>query len=229
METRVRLALAVGGGYLLGRTKKLKLALSVGSLVAGRKLSDPNVLLGQGIEMLRSNPEFDQLRERVLGAGKSAAIAAASSQMDRATKRIGGRADALSGTDSDQSSEERDNGHGRSDRAPSSGNGSRRDSSEDESSPPERPRRRQSAPAAESGRRRSSSGSASRPSRSSSSSKKAPASKSSASGKASATSKASTPRPSSGRGASSGGSTPRKSAPQRSSGQGSTQRGGRRG
>ena len=91
MDARARTGLAVAGGYLLGRTKKAKLALTFAGLMAGRKLNGAGGLLGQGAELLRS-PEFEQLRDdvrgRLMGAGKSAALATASKTMQRATARL---------------------------------------------------------------------------------------------------------------------------------------------
>lgn len=89
-----RIALAVGGGYLLGRTKKLRLALTLSSLVAGQRLSGSNGLLGQGLDTLRSSPEFDRLREQLTGAGKAAAVSAATKSLGRVTERIEDRGGA---------------------------------------------------------------------------------------------------------------------------------------
>ncbi|MDT4926698.1 MAG: hypothetical protein QOG01_4411, partial [Pseudonocardiales bacterium] len=91
MQAPVRVVLAVGGGYLLGRTKKLKLAITLGSYMAGKKLSGPNGLLGQGVDLLQNSPEFDRLREQLMGAGKTAVVSAAASQMGRLTDRIESR------------------------------------------------------------------------------------------------------------------------------------------
>ena len=38
MNATARIAAAVAGGYLLGRTKKLKLAITVGSMLAGQAI-----------------------------------------------------------------------------------------------------------------------------------------------------------------------------------------------
>ena len=48
MEYAARVALGVAGGYFLGRTKKMKLALMLASTAAGRKAGGPAALLGQG-------------------------------------------------------------------------------------------------------------------------------------------------------------------------------------
>ena len=82
MDAPLRVALAVGGGYLLGRTKKLKLAITLGGMVAGKKISTPSGVLGQAVELLRDTPEFDRLREQVVGAGRVAAKSAATSSID---------------------------------------------------------------------------------------------------------------------------------------------------
>jgi hypothetical protein len=97
MQTSARVALAVGGGYLLGRSKKLKLALTLGSLLAGRKLTSSGVLK-EGLGALQGVPEYDRLREQLMGAGRAAAMSAASSQLGRLTERIqDGRKGALDG------------------------------------------------------------------------------------------------------------------------------------
>src|SRR4051794_23456961 len=95
MQTPARVAVAVGGGYLLGRTKKLKLAITLGSMVAGKKLSGGSGgLLGEAMELLRSSPEFDQLRRQIGGAGRRAAPTAATKPPGRVTSRIESRVSA---------------------------------------------------------------------------------------------------------------------------------------
>ena len=44
MQTPARVALAVGGGYLLGRTKKLRVAMTLAGLVAGKRLNTAALL-----------------------------------------------------------------------------------------------------------------------------------------------------------------------------------------
>src|SRR3954453_22916431 len=99
MQGAARMALGVGGGYLLGRTKKLKLAITLGSMVAGKKMSGPSGLLGQGVDLLRQSPEFDRLREQLMGAGRSAAMTAATSSLARVSDRIESRGDDDSDAD----------------------------------------------------------------------------------------------------------------------------------
>src|SRR3954463_12757164 len=91
MQGAARMALGVGGGYLLGRTKKLKLAITLGSMVAGKKVGGSSGLLGQGVDLLRQSPEFDRLRDQLMGAGRTAAVTAASSSLARVSDRLASR------------------------------------------------------------------------------------------------------------------------------------------
>jgi hypothetical protein len=93
---RTALGLAVGAGYFLGRTKKLKMALAVGSLVAGKKLNlGPRGLAELAQRQLRDNPQFkeigDQLRDDLRGVGKAATGAMAERQMSALADRLHGR------------------------------------------------------------------------------------------------------------------------------------------
>lgn len=72
---RTGLGLAVGAGYLLGRTKKLKLAIAVGSVVAGKKLKLSPKAIGDLLsQQLKDNPQFkelgDSLRQDLRGAAR---------------------------------------------------------------------------------------------------------------------------------------------------------------
>ncbi|MFB7327120.1 DNA primase [Streptomyces sp. NPDC056190] len=93
---KVGLGLALGAGYLLGRTKKAKLALTVGSLVAGKKLNlGPGGIAQLVNQQLASNPQLkevgDQLREDLKGVGKAASGAMAERQMTALADRLHGR------------------------------------------------------------------------------------------------------------------------------------------
>jgi hypothetical protein len=88
-----KLALAVIGGYLLGRTKKMKLAIMLGGALAGTKIpTDPAALLGQETKLVNASPELQRLdaavRGRLMEAGKDAAIAVASSRMEALTDSL---------------------------------------------------------------------------------------------------------------------------------------------
>jgi hypothetical protein len=103
---RVGLGLAVGAGYLLGRTKKLKMAVAVGGLVAGKKMNlSPHMVADLVQQQLRNNPQFkeigDQLRQDLRGVGKAASGAMVERQLDAFADRLHGRTaqvrDQLSG------------------------------------------------------------------------------------------------------------------------------------
>ena len=92
MKCGVRVALGVAGGYLLGRTKKMKLALMIGGMAAGKKAGGPGQLLAQGTKLLGQSPELtrltDEIRGRLLDAGKAAAVAVATRQVEALTERV---------------------------------------------------------------------------------------------------------------------------------------------
>ncbi|MGZ3118749.1 DNA primase [Streptomyces sp. H62] len=103
---RVGLGLAVGAGYLLGRTKKLKLAVAVGTMVAGKKMNlTPKGIAELVSTQLQNNPQFkeigDQLRTDLRGVGKAASGAMVERQIDALADRLHGRTaqvrDQLSG------------------------------------------------------------------------------------------------------------------------------------
>jgi hypothetical protein len=95
-----RIALAVGGGYLLGRTKKLRFALLVGGAITGRRLpTSPPQLVRMGAKVVAASPELsrlgDAVRGRLLVAGREAALAAAGHRMDELTGRLSARLELL--------------------------------------------------------------------------------------------------------------------------------------
>ncbi|MFG2786191.1 DNA primase [Streptomyces sp. NPDC048419] len=103
---RVGLGLAVGAGYLLGRTKKMKMAFALGTLVAGKRMHlSPRMLADLASQQLQNNPQFkeigDQLREDLRGVGKAASGAMVERQMSALADRLHGRTaevrDELSG------------------------------------------------------------------------------------------------------------------------------------
>ena len=98
MNTTGKVAAAVASGYLLGRTKKLRLAITVGGLLAGKRLNtSPRALVAQASELIEKNPELarlsDQVRGKLMSAGREAAIAAASNRMNRVSDSIRTRTD----------------------------------------------------------------------------------------------------------------------------------------
>ena len=102
MKCAARVALGVAGGYFLGRTKKMKLAMMLGGMAAGRRAGGPGQLLAQGTKLLGQSPELtrltDELRGRLLEAGKGAAVAMATRQVENLTERVVSRAGMLAET-----------------------------------------------------------------------------------------------------------------------------------
>jgi hypothetical protein len=93
---RVGLGLAVGAGYVLGRTKKMKMAFALGTLVAGKRMHlSPRALADLASQQLQNNPQFkeigDQLREDLRGVGKAASGAMVERQIDALADRLHGR------------------------------------------------------------------------------------------------------------------------------------------
>ncbi|WP_051342797.1 hypothetical protein [Pseudonocardia spinosispora] len=77
----------------------MKLALMIGGMAAGRRAGGPGELLGQGTKLLRQSPELsaltDQVRGRLLDAGKGAVLAVAARQVESLTDRVGKRVESL--------------------------------------------------------------------------------------------------------------------------------------
>ncbi|WP_210572137.1 DNA primase [Streptomyces sp. GESEQ-4] len=97
---RVGLGLAIGAGYVLGRTKKMKLAFAVGTLVAGKRMQlGPRALADLVTRQLADNPQFkeigDQLREDLRGVGKAASGAMVERQLDAFADRLHGRTEQV--------------------------------------------------------------------------------------------------------------------------------------
>ncbi|WP_405774397.1 hypothetical protein [Streptomyces sp. NBC_00859] len=89
MKCNGKIGVALVGGYLLGRTKKAKLAIGLGMFLAGKKLSLDPAQLGR---MVADSPVLgslnSQVRKELVEATKSAATSAL-------TKRATGLADSL--------------------------------------------------------------------------------------------------------------------------------------
>lgn len=92
MKCGSRMALGVAGGYLLGRSRKMKLAVFLAIVAAGGRLpADPNELLRR-VPLLGEGGPLDELagdlRGRLVEAGKTAAMTAASSRIDSLSDRL---------------------------------------------------------------------------------------------------------------------------------------------
>ncbi|MGW2231625.1 DNA primase [Streptomyces formicae] len=169
---RLAVGLAVGAGYVLGRTKKAKFAFAVGSMVAGKKLHlSPKALGALVNQQLQNNPQFkeigDQLRQDLRGVGKAATGSLVNRQLeglaDRLHDRTQGVQDRLSGVVPDEAEDtaksaakgaksakgkisgrdEREEDEGRAEREEAEGEGEEQADAEES----ERPQRRRKAPA----------------------------------------------------------------------------------
>ncbi|MFF3413814.1 hypothetical protein ACFYW9_03835 [Streptomyces sp. NPDC002698] len=68
VTTKIALAAAVAGGYLLGRMKKGRLTFAVATYLAGRRFGlDPQQLATEGLKRLSEVPAVAELQERVRG------------------------------------------------------------------------------------------------------------------------------------------------------------------
>ncbi len=93
MKGGTRIAIGVGIGYVLGRTRKMRFALSLaGAAMAKRSSGMPGELLERGTSMLKSSPELAQLSDTVrgelAGAVRSAAVTAATNGIDALNTRL---------------------------------------------------------------------------------------------------------------------------------------------
>ncbi|WP_406373386.1 histone protein [Streptomyces sp. NBC_01550] len=99
-QTKVALAAAIAGGYLLGRTKKGKLALSVATYLAGRRFGlEPRQLATEGMRRLGEIPQVaelqDQLKGEFLEAGRKAVTSAATRGVGTLTETLSDRTASL--------------------------------------------------------------------------------------------------------------------------------------
>jgi len=95
MSNGAKVAMAVGAGYLLGRTRKMKLALMLAAAgVTGKFPAGPADLVASGLTSLGGSAGLgelkEQLRGEVLGAARSAALAAVTNQVDSLNDRLQG-------------------------------------------------------------------------------------------------------------------------------------------
>ncbi|SED65457.1 hypothetical protein [Rhodococcus koreensis] len=93
MKTKGQVALAVGAGYMLGRTHRMKMALMLAAAGAtGRFPGGPRDLLERGTKVLANSPEFakisDSVRQELVSAAKAAAVTAASQRINQLNNRI---------------------------------------------------------------------------------------------------------------------------------------------
>jgi len=100
MNTGARVGLGVAVGYLLGRSHKMRWALTLAAIAArGQLPGGKGGLLQQGAKLLSSSPELttltDEMRGRLVDAGKAAAVAAVSNKINSLSDGLRDRSDAM--------------------------------------------------------------------------------------------------------------------------------------
>ncbi|MEH0825275.1 MULTISPECIES: hypothetical protein [unclassified Micromonospora] len=111
MKSGARIALAVGFGYVIGRRRKLRTALTLAAAVAaGRASQNPGGLKQMATGLLGTSPQLGKLGAPLVTAGKAAATAAAGSGIDAVSGKLRGGADALRRRSSGRSGEQPDDG-----------------------------------------------------------------------------------------------------------------------
>jgi hypothetical protein len=104
MSASTRVGTAVAAGYVLGRFRKMRLALIVGSALANRNVR------AAGMDLLRGKSEAGgRISSPILDMGRSALVGAASTSMNRISDRLHERSVALGGVveeDEERSDEE---------------------------------------------------------------------------------------------------------------------------
>lgn len=147
MKQGPQIATAVAIGYALGRSRRMKLALMVGGVVLGRRMGDPKQLLAKASGAVSPTGEVGELstalRDRLVDAAKTAALAAASKQIDTMSDNLSERAAKLRSPKPDSSEEEQESTS--AEREP--------ESSEQEATAPEQRSSSDDDQAAESGKR----------------------------------------------------------------------------
>src|SRR5262249_35559501 len=95
-----KVALAVGAGYFLGRTRKMRIALMLAAAgLTGKFPTTPTALAAQGLKSLGATADVSELSQQLRGEGlnaaKAAALAAATKQVDSLNDRLQGVTSAV--------------------------------------------------------------------------------------------------------------------------------------
>lgn len=106
MDSTPKTAMVAGaaGGYLLGRTKKGKLALALGLMFLARRLGiTPQDLARKGMEQAAEMPEFaklsEQVREQFMEAARTALTTTVNRRIDGLSDSLRARAEEMSDAD----------------------------------------------------------------------------------------------------------------------------------
>jgi hypothetical protein len=98
MNCRTQVIAAAGIGYVLGRRRKLRWGLMLAAAAAAGRISGPGDILQRGLKAVTSSPDLGGLAglgAPLVAAGKDAAKAAVTGQIDSVTDRLRDRADLL--------------------------------------------------------------------------------------------------------------------------------------
>jgi hypothetical protein len=117
MNDSTKISLAVIGGYVLGRRKKVKLALLLGSVLVGKRL-DMRALGKEVVGRLAESPEVGKIvgdvRGGLMSTGRAAAMAVLSRPLENLADRLEERTSGLTGKPSNgRPGEEEDEGEER--------------------------------------------------------------------------------------------------------------------
>jgi len=93
MKTGARVAVAIGAGYVFGRTRKMRLAMMAAAASAtGILANPPREVFERLMRRALSSPEINEISESVrgdlAGAAKSAAFSAATSRIEALNQRL---------------------------------------------------------------------------------------------------------------------------------------------
>lgn len=111
MMNNTKIGVALVGGYLLGRTKKAKMALGLGMFLAGKKLNfDPKQLGSLLTTSQLLGGLNDQVRKELLDTTTSAATSAVTNRIGGFAESLHRRTLALDGRDAEQAERSDDGG-----------------------------------------------------------------------------------------------------------------------
>lgn len=101
--TKMALAAAVAGGYVLGRTRKAKFALGLATYLVGRRFGvSPQQLVTEGLRSLAESPQLGQLGDQIRGELRDAGRA----RLDSIADALHERTQLLSSPPQDEEEEE---------------------------------------------------------------------------------------------------------------------------
>jgi len=100
MNTPLKIGVGVGGGYALGRRKKMKLAIGLGAWLLGKRIRlDPQALLVEGLQKLAENPDImklsDEVRGQLFQAARAAAAKGFTDQLSMLSETLNKQAESL--------------------------------------------------------------------------------------------------------------------------------------